>query len=119
EDHLNPEQLKAVRSIGSPLLVIAGAGSGKTRVLTYKITYLIRDIGVNPFNILAITFTNKAAIEMKRRVVDLVGKIGEIMWVSTFHSFCARVLRIEIHNLSLPSNFVIYDESDQLSIVAK
>lgn len=119
EDHLNPEQLKAVRSIGSPLLVIAGAGSGKTRVLTYKITYLIRDIGVNPFNILAITFTNKAAREMKRRVVDLVGKIGEIMWVSTFHSFCARVLRIEIHNLGLPSNFVIYDESDQLSIVAK
>lgn len=119
EEHLNPEQVKAVKSIGSPLLIIAGAGSGKTRVLTYKITYLIRDIGIDPFNILAITFTNKAAKEMKKRVVELVGKIGEVMWVSTFHSFCARILRMEIHNLGLPPNFVIYDEHDQLSIVSK
>jgi DNA helicase-2/ATP-dependent DNA helicase PcrA len=116
EEHLNPEQVKAVKSIGSPLLVIAGAGSGKTRVLTYKITYLIRNMGIDPFNILAITFTNKAAREMKKRVVELVGRIGEVMWVSTFHSFCARILRMEIYNLGLPPNFVIYDEHDQLSI---
>ena len=119
EKHLNPEQIKAVRSIKKPLLIIAGAGSGKTRVLTFKIAYLIKEIGVDPFNILAITFTNKAAREMKRRVIDLVGKIGDIMWVSTFHSFCARFLRIEIHHLGIPSNFVIYDESDQLSLTSK
>ncbi|MBM3710262.1 MAG: ATP-dependent DNA helicase PcrA, partial [Actinobacteria bacterium] len=114
EEYLNSQQLKAVKSIGHPLLVIAGAGSGKTRVLTYKIAYLIDEIGVNPFNILAITFTNKAASEMKKRVIELVGKIGEIMWVSTFHSFCARVLRYEIHHLGISNSFVIYDEDDQL-----
>ncbi len=119
EDQLNPEQLKAVKSIDSPLLVIAGAGSGKTRVLTYKISYLIKEIGADPFNILAITFTNKAAKEMKKRVTELVGKVGEVMWVSTFHSFCARILRYEIHNLGMPSNFVIYDGHDQLSLVTK
>ena len=119
EDQLNPEQLKAVKSIDSPLLVIAGAGSGKTSVLTYKISYLIKEIGVDPFNILAITFTNKAAKEMKKRVTELVGKVGEVMWVSTFHSFCARILRYEIHNLGMPSNFVIYDGHDQLSLVTK
>ncbi len=119
EKHLNPEQIKAVKSIKRPLLIIAGAGSGKTRVLTFKIAYLIKEIGVDPFNILAITFTNKAAREMKRRVIDLIGKIGDIMWVSTFHSFCARFLRIEIHHLGIPSNFVIYDESDQLSLTSK
>lgn len=119
EKHLNPEQIKAVKSIKRPLLIIAGAGSGKTRVLTFKIAYLIKEIGVDPFNILAITFTNKAAREMKRRVIDLVGKIGDIMWVSTFHSFCARFLRIEIHHLGIPGNFVIYDESDQLSLTSK
>jgi DNA helicase-2/ATP-dependent DNA helicase PcrA len=119
EKHLNPEQIKAVKSIKRPLLIIAGAGSGKTRVLTFKIAYLIKEIGVDPFNILAITFTNKAAREMKRRVIDLVGKIGDIMWVSTFHSFCARFLRIEIHHLGMPGNFVIYDESDQLSLISK
>jgi DNA helicase-2/ATP-dependent DNA helicase PcrA len=117
--HLNPEQLKAVKSIGNPLLVIAGAGSGKTRVLTYKIAYLIKEKGIDPFNILAITFTNKAAREMKKRVIELVGKVGEIMWVSTFHSFCARVLRYEIHHLGFPGNYVIYDDSDQLSLISK
>ena len=119
EKHLNPQQVKAVKSIKNPLLIIAGAGSGKTRVLTYKIAYLIKEIGVDPFNILAITFTNKAAREMKKRVIELVGKVGEIMWVSTFHSFCAKVLRYEIHHLGIPSNFVIYDESDQTSLTSK
>ncbi len=119
EKHLNPQQVKAVKSIKNPLLIIAGAGSGKTRVLTYKIAYLIKEIGVDPFNILAITFTNKAAREMKKRVIELVGKVGEIMWVSTFHSFCAKVLRYEIHHLGIPSNFVIYDESDQASLTSK
>jgi DNA helicase-2/ATP-dependent DNA helicase PcrA len=119
DKHLNPQQLKAVKSIGNPLLVIAGAGSGKTRVLTYKIAYLIKETGVDPFNILAITFTNKAAREMKRRVIELVGKIGEIMWVSTFHSFCARILRYEIHRLGFPGNYVIYDDSDQLNLVSR
>ena len=119
EKHLNPQQVKAVKSVKNPLLIIAGAGSGKTRVLTYKIAYLIKEIGVDPFNILAITFTNKAAREMKKRVIELVGKVGEIMWVSTFHSFCAKVLRYEIHHLGIPSNFVIYDESDQTSLTSK
>jgi DNA helicase-2/ATP-dependent DNA helicase PcrA len=119
EKYLNQQQLAAVKSTGNPLLIIAGAGSGKTRVLTYKISYLINEIGVNPFNILAITFTNKAAREMKRRVVDLVGRVGEIMWVSTFHSFCARILRYEIDKIGLSSNFVIYDEDDQVKLTAK
>ena len=119
EKHLNPEQLKAVKSISNPLLVIAGAGSGKTRVLTYKIAYLIKEIGADPFSILAITFTNKAAREMKKRVIELVGSIGEAMWVSTFHSFCARILRYEIHHLGLPANYVIYDSADQLNLLSK
>lgn len=104
--------------MGSPLLIIAGAGSGKTRVLTYKISYLIEK-GIDPFNILAITFTNKAAKEMKKRVIELVGRVGEIMWVSTFHSFCARILRHEISSIGIASNFVIYDDADQVSLISK
>jgi DNA helicase II / ATP-dependent DNA helicase PcrA len=119
EKYLNTDQLTAVKSIGNPLLIIAGAGSGKTRVLTYKITYLVKEIGVDPFNILAITFTNKAAKEMKKRVVELVGKVGEIMWVSTFHSFCARILRHEIEHIGMKPNFVIYDGDDQVKLVSK
>ena len=116
---LNPQQIKAVRNTEKPLLVIAGAGSGKTRVLTYRIAYLISQKSVDPFDILAITFTNKAANEMKKRVINLVGKVGELMWVSTFHSFCARILRYEIRHLGISRNFVIYDSDDQLSLVAK
>ena len=118
DKYLNPDQIKAVKKIKKPLLVIAGAGSGKTRVLTYRIAYLVKDKGINPFNVLAITFTNKAAKEMKRRVIELVGKVGEIMWVSTFHSFCAKILRYEIHHLGMPRNFVIYDSIDQLSLIS-
>ncbi|MCJ7727361.1 MAG: UvrD-helicase domain-containing protein, partial [Actinobacteria bacterium] len=118
EKYLNPQQIKAVKSTEKPLLVIAGAGSGKTRVLTYRIAYLIKNKGVDPFNILAITFTNKAAREMKRRVIELVGRIGEYMWVSTFHSFCARILRYEINHLGMSRNYVIYDADDALSLVS-
>ena len=119
EKYLNPQQIKAVKSTEKPLLVIAGAGSGKTRVLTYRIAYLIKNKGVDPFNILAITFTNKAAREMKRRVIELVGRVGEYMWVSTFHSFCARLLRYEIHHLGMSGNYVIYDDDDSVSLVSK
>lgn len=118
EKYLNPQQIKAVKSTEKPLLVIAGAGSGKTRVLTYRIAYLIKNKGVDPFNILAITFTNKAAREMKRRVIELVGRVGEYMWVSTFHSFCARLLRYEIHHLGMSGNYVIYDDDDSVSLVS-
>ncbi len=119
EKHLNSQQIQAVKNTGGPLLVIAGAGSGKTRVLTYRIAYLIECKNVNPFNILAITFTNKAAREMKKRVIGLVGKIGESMWVSTFHSFCARVLRREIGKLGFSNNFVIYDAEDQKRLISR
>jgi DNA helicase-2/ATP-dependent DNA helicase PcrA len=118
EKYLNPQQIKAVKSTEKPLLVIAGAGSGKTRVLTYRIAYLIKNKGVDPFHILAITFTNKAAREMKRRVIELVGRIGEYMWVSTFHSFCARLLRYEIHHLGISRSYVIYDADDSVSLVS-
>jgi DNA helicase-2/ATP-dependent DNA helicase PcrA len=117
--YLNPQQIKAVKNTENPLLVIAGAGSGKTRVLTYRIAYLVKEKKVDPFDILAITFTNKAANEMKRRVIDLVGRVGELMWVSTFHSFCARILRHEINHLGMSRNFVIYDSNDQLSLITK
>jgi len=118
EKYLNCRQIQAVKKTEGPLLVIAGAGSGKTRVLTYRIAYLIKNLGVDPFDILAITFTNKAAREMKERVIQLVGDIGRSMWVSTFHSFCARVLRREIDKLGISPNFVIYDAEDSLKLIA-
>lgn len=96
---LNPQQSAAVVHSGTPLLVVAGAGSGKTRVLTRRIAYLMARRDVRPFEILAITFTNKAAGEMKERVADLVGPIAKSMWVSTFHSACVRILRQEAHRL--------------------
>ena len=109
---LNPVQREAVaHPAGRPILVVAGAGSGKTRVLTYRIAYLIEQ-GVSPFSIIAITFTNKAADEMKRRVGALVGEVAERMWVSTFHSACVRILRREAPRLGMRSSFSIYDSSD-------
>jgi DNA helicase II / ATP-dependent DNA helicase PcrA len=109
---LNPVQRAAVTSpAGRPMLVVAGAGSGKTRVLTYRIAYLIEQ-GVSPFAILAITFTNKAADEMRRRVARLVGAVADKMWVSTFHSACVRILRREAPRLGVRSSFSIYDSAD-------
>jgi DNA helicase-2/ATP-dependent DNA helicase PcrA len=109
---LNPAQADAVTHVDGPLLVLAGAGSGKTRVLTHRIAHLIRDHGVSPFSILAITFTNKAADEMKQRVEGLVGPVARKMWVSTFHSACVRILRREATRLGYPSSFTIYDMAD-------
>ena len=121
-DGLNPQQAAAVVHSGTPLLVVAGAGSGKTRVLTRRIAYLMSRRNVRPFEILAITFTNKAAGEMKERVAALVGPIAKSMWVSTFHSACVRILRQEAHRLGYSNNFTIYDSADSqklISIVAK
>ena len=114
---LNPAQRQAVAAIDGPLLVVAGAGSGKTRVLTRRVAHLIRDHNVSPFGILAITFTNKAASEMKERVAALVGSVGRDMWVSTFHSACSRILRREAHHLGYRSSFSIYDSADSLRLV--
>ncbi len=110
-DDLNPVQREAVEHPGGPALIVAGAGSGKTRVLTYRIAHLIQQ-GINPFSIIAITFTNKAADEMKRRVVELVGSVAEKMWVSTFHSACVRILRREAPRLGMRAAFSIYDSAD-------
>lgn len=112
---LNPEQLEAVTHIGSPLLVLAGAGSGKTRVITYRIANLIAAHGVAPWRILAVTFTNKAAGEMKERLEKLLGSQGGDVWVSTFHSAGARILRRDGEAIGLSKNFVIYDEADSLA----
>src|SRR5438132_361494 len=109
---LNPVQREAVAHPGGPLLIVAGAGSGKTRVLTHRVAWLIRELGVSPFEILAITFTNKAADEMKSRVAALVGPVAQKMWVSTFHSACVRILRRDARRLGYRSTFTIYDQAD-------
>ena len=116
-DTLNPPQREAVAQTEGPVLILAGAGSGKTRVLTHRIAYLMDEKGVNPWNILAITFTNKAAQEMRERVDKLVGFGSESIWVSTFHSACVRILRRHIDNLGYDTNFTIYDTDDQKSLM--
>ncbi|MEY4735582.1 MAG: hypothetical protein RL428_917, partial [Actinomycetota bacterium] len=116
---LNPQQQEAVAHAGSPLLVVAGAGSGKTRVLTRRIAYLMARRDVKPYEILAITFTNKAAGEMKERVTELVGPIAKSMWVSTFHSACVRLLRQEVERLGYNSSFTIYDSADSQKLIQK
>src|SRR4051812_3799389 len=116
-DALNPEQREAVLHINGPLLILAGAGSGKTRVIASRIAYLIGDGHAQPEEILAVTFTNKAAEEMRERVAALLGADCSRMWVSTFHSVCARLLRREAPAIGLSRDFVIYDSSDQLSVV--
>lgn len=114
---LNKEQREAVQHTEGPLLIMAGAGSGKTRVLTHRIAYLLEEKDVAPRNILAITFTNKAAREMRERVKRLVGPDAEYMWVSTFHSMCVRILRRDIDRIGYERNFTILDSTDQLSVV--
>jgi len=111
-DGLNPQQRAAVLHQGSPLLIVAGAGSGKTRVLTHRIAYLLAEREVNPSQILAITFTNKAAGEMAARAAMLTGARARSMWVLTFHSACVRILRREARRFGYPSSFSIYDQAD-------
>ena len=108
-EELNPEQKKAVENTEGPCLVIAGAGSGKTKVLTYKIAYLMQEKQVKPWNILAITFTNKAANEMKERIEGLVGEAAKDIWMGTFHSICVRILRRFIDRIGFDSSFIIFD----------
>ena len=116
-DTLNPMQREAAVHTEGPLLILAGAGSGKTRVLTHRIAYLMEEKGVNPWNILAITFTNKAASEMRERVNKIAGMGAESVWVSTFHSACVRILRRHIEVLGFGSNFTIYDTDDQKTVM--
>src|SRR4030095_13715317 len=113
---LNPEQKRAVEEIEGPSMIIAGAGSGKTRVLTYKIAYLIES-GISPHEILALTFTNKAANEMKQRIFRLVGPHAQNIWMGTFHSIFARILRFEAKFIGFDRNFSIYDDDDSDKLV--
>ena len=117
-DGLNPQQRAAVLHEGSPLLIVAGAGSGKTRVLTHRIAYLVAEREVAPSEILAITFTNKAAGEMAARARSLTGSQAKGMWLLTFHSSCVRFLRREATRFGYPSSFTIYDQSDSERLMA-
>ena len=114
---LNPQQQEAVKTTDGPLLLMAGAGSGKTRVLTHRIAFLMAEKEVAPWNILAITFTNKAAREMRERVASIVGGVAEDIWISTFHSMCVRILRRDIDRIGFNRNFTILDSTDQLSVI--
>jgi DNA helicase II / ATP-dependent DNA helicase PcrA len=114
---LNPQQQEAVKATDGPLLIMAGAGSGKTRVLTHRIAYLMAEKQVAPWNILAITFTNKAAREMRERVTNLLGGAADEIWISTFHSMCVRILRRDIDRIGYNRNFTILDTTDQLSVI--
>ena len=116
---LNDQQRLAVEHFDGPLLILAGAGSGKTRVLTHRVAYLIQERGVRPDEIVAITFTNKAAGEMKARIEELVGPIARTMWISTFHSMCARILRREAERMGYKSSFSIHDEDDSRRLLKK
>lgn len=116
-EELNNKQQEAVLQTEGPCLVIAGAGSGKTKVLTHKIAYLIAQKNIAPWNILSITFTNKAANEMKQRVEKLVGEIAKDIWMGTFHSICVRILRKYIDRINFDSSFIIFDTADQRTLV--
>ena len=117
-NNLNNSQLESTLQMDGPMIVIAGAGSGKTRVLTYKIAYLMTQ-GIDPFNILALTFTNKAAKEMKERITSIAGSEAKNLWMGTFHSVFARILRIESHKIGYTSNFTIYDSDDSQKLVGR
>ena len=114
---LNNKQYEAVINTEGPCLIIAGAGSGKTKVLTHKIAYLIQEKNVLPWNILAITFTNKAANEMKERIANLVGDVAQDIWMGTFHSICVRILRRFIDRIGFETSFIIFDTSDQRTMI--
>ncbi|MDR7581282.1 MAG: UvrD-helicase domain-containing protein, partial [Armatimonadota bacterium] len=115
---LNPQQREAVLHRGGPALVLAGAGSGKTRVLAYRLAYLVRVLGTPPDRILAVTFTNKAAEEMRQRVAGLVGeRVARRVWMGTFHRTCARILRAHGDRIGLPKHFTVYDEDDQRQVM--
>jgi DNA helicase-2/ATP-dependent DNA helicase PcrA len=116
-ENLNPVQREAVQHVDGPLLLLSGAGSGKTRVITHRIAHLIAEYGVSPLNILAVTFTNKAAEEMKNRLENLIGLASKLLWVATFHSSCARILRKDIDKLGYSTSFTIYDGSDQNALI--
>ncbi len=115
-NELNPEQRRAVEQVEGPCMIVAGAGSGKTRVLTYKIAFLIES-GINPFEMLALTFTNKAANEMKQRIHKLAGPAAENLWMGTFHSVFAKILRIEAQYIGFDRNFTIYDDDDSEKLI--
>src|SRR5215467_4267220 len=114
---LNEAQREAVTTTEGPLLVVAGAGSGKTRVLTYRVAHLLVACGVEPNEILAITFTNKAAGEMRERIETMLGPVARAIWILTFHAACGRILRREAERLGYRSNFTIYDQADQIRLV--
>ena len=116
-DQLNEQQRKAGEKIDGPLLILAGAGSGKTRTITYRIAHMILERGISPYSILAVTFTNKAAKEMKERVENLIGEDGKKVMLSTFHSFGLRLLRIYSSKIGYNPNFTIYDTDDQKRVV--
>ncbi|MBQ2084383.1 MAG: UvrD-helicase domain-containing protein, partial [Firmicutes bacterium] len=113
---LNPQQLEAATTLEGPLLILAGAGSGKTGTMTHRIAYMIKDQGVSPYSILAVTFTNKAATEMRDRVEALVGPAPG-MWIQTFHSACLRILRMDADKIGYERNFVVYDPADQKALM--
>ncbi|MGB4959024.1 MAG: UvrD-helicase domain-containing protein, partial [Saprospiraceae bacterium] len=117
-NELNDIQRQAASSLDGPVMVIAGPGSGKTRVLTYRIAHLI-NTGVSPGNILALTFTNKAARDMKDRIERVVGTKAQRVWAGTFHSLFARILRVEAHRIGYPNNFTIYDTDDTKSVISE
>ena len=119
ENNLNDKQLEAVKHTEGPLLILAGAGSGKTKVLVHRIAYLIEHMGVNPYNIMAITFTNKAAAEMRERVERLIPNVGSSIWVMTFHASCVRMLRRFIDRIGYDNNFSIYDTEDQKTLIKR
>ena len=114
---LNNKQREAVENTEGPCLVIAGAGSGKTKVLTHKIAYLMQEKNIKPWNILAITFTNKAANEMKQRIENLVGDAAGDIWMGTFHSICVKILRRYVDRIGFDNSFIIFDTSDQRTLI--
>ncbi|MCH8284686.1 MAG: UvrD-helicase domain-containing protein, partial [Chloroflexi bacterium] len=116
---LNPAQRQAVEAVDGPVLVIAGPGSGKTRVIVQRIAYLVKTCGVRPYRIIAVTFTNKAARELRERVHRLLGQSVQDLTLGTFHSICARILRIEADDAGLDSSFTIYDAADQTSLLKR